>query len=190
MTTPRATAWAQVRRSVVGSPAWNPQATFALVTSCSIAASSPSTQVPKDSPRSALRSIRGAGGVLTGPPRGGGNAMMAPPSPAGPAGGAPVTVTDHAADWADVALQVLRTPYPYATAHLSTGPDDVEVTPDRLHPAFHGSLDWHSSVHMQWSLVRLLTLAPDALGERATAAAALLDERLTSQALQVEADYL
>src|SRR5205823_2782302 len=88
------------------------------------------------------------------------------------------------------ALQVLRTPYPYATAHLSTGPDDVDVTPDRLHPAFHGSLDWHSSVHMQWSLVRLLTLSPDALGEGVAAAAALLDERLTPQSLRVEADYL
>jgi hypothetical protein len=43
---------------------------------------------------------------------------------------------------------------------------------------------------MQWSLVRLLTLAPDALGATGTAAAELLDERLTPQGLRVEADYL
>jgi len=40
-------------------------------------------------------------------------------------------------------------------------PDDVDVTPDRLHPRFHGSYDWHSSAHMQWFPGRLLTLAPD-----------------------------
>src|SRR6266550_3614188 len=60
MTTPRDAAWAQVRLSVVGSPAWKPQATFALVTTSSIASSSPSRQRPNDSPRSALRSMRTA----------------------------------------------------------------------------------------------------------------------------------
>src|SRR5215217_5984324 len=41
---------------VTGSPAWNPQATLALVTSWNIAASSPMFHEPNDSPRSALRS--------------------------------------------------------------------------------------------------------------------------------------
>jgi hypothetical protein len=101
-----------------------------------------------------------------------------------------VGVSEHAAGWADVALQVLRKPYPYATQHMSLGPDDVDVTPERLHPAFHGALDWHSSAHMQWSLVRLLTLAPDALAGNAAVATELLDQRLTTEGLQVEADYL
>ncbi len=46
-----------MRRSVDGSPAWNPQATLADVTRSSIAASSPSVQRPNDSPRSEFRSI-------------------------------------------------------------------------------------------------------------------------------------
>lgn len=103
-----------------------------------------------------------------------------------------MTVEDHAAGWADVAVRVLRTPYPYATQHMSLSEQDVDVTPERLHPAFHGSLDWHSSAHMQWSLVRLLTLAPDALRADGIDAVArdLLDERLTPAGLRTEADYL
>lgn len=93
----------------------------------------------------------------------------------------------YAAAWADIACEVLETPYPYGTAHASKGPDDVDVTPDRLHPAFHGSYDWHSSAHMQWSLVRLLTLAPDQVGRRPIE---VLDRRLTSDAIAVEAAYL
>ncbi|WP_327640111.1 DUF2891 domain-containing protein [Kribbella sp. NBC_00482] len=93
----------------------------------------------------------------------------------------------YAAAWADIACEVLETPYPYGTAHASKGPDDVDVTPDRLHPTFHGSYDWHSSAHMQWSLVRLLTLAPDQVGRRPIE---VLDQRLTSDAIATEAAYL
>ena len=93
----------------------------------------------------------------------------------------------YAAAWADIACQVLDTTYPYATQHASHGPDDVDVTPDRLHPAFHGSYDWHSSVHMQWSLVRLLALAPEEAGQRAID---LLNRRLTPEAIAAEAAYL
>ncbi|MEU8227799.1 DUF2891 family protein [Kribbella sp. NPDC048915] len=93
----------------------------------------------------------------------------------------------YAAEWANIACEVLETPYPYGTAHASHGPDDVDVTPDRLHPAFHGSYDWHSSAHMQWSLVRLLSLAPDEVGSRPTQ---VLDGRLTSDAIGTEVAYL
>ena len=44
--TPLAAAAAHVARSVDGSPAWNPQATLALDTTRSIAASSPILQTP------------------------------------------------------------------------------------------------------------------------------------------------
>src|SRR3569833_160970 len=56
MCTPRAAAARQVRANVAASPAWNPHATLALVTTSSIASSSPSRHTPKLSPRSALRS--------------------------------------------------------------------------------------------------------------------------------------
>jgi hypothetical protein len=93
----------------------------------------------------------------------------------------------YAAGWAAIACEVLETPYPYGAAHASLGPDDVDVTPERLHPAFHGSYDWHSSAHMQWSLVRLLTLAPDQAGRRPIE---VLDRRLTADAIATEAAYL
>src|SRR3984893_3324217 len=57
MRTPRSAASRHTRNSPAGSPAWNPQATLALVTMPSMASSSPSRQTPKPSPKSALRSI-------------------------------------------------------------------------------------------------------------------------------------
>jgi hypothetical protein len=91
--------------------------------------------------------------------------------------------------WASTILQVLRTRYPYATGHTSRSADDVDVRPDRLHPVFHGSFDWHSSAHMQWSAVKLIDrpgldaeLRQDLIGE--------LDARLTPENGVIEATYL
>jgi hypothetical protein len=93
--------------------------------------------------------------------------------------------------WGRTVLEVLGTVYPYGSAHVSRSPDDTDVDPVRLHPSFYGSFDWHSSVHMHWSAVRLLTLAAEALEpETRTRLVAVLDERLAPAALQVEADYL
>ena len=87
--------------------------------------------------------------------------------------------------WAQTVVEVLGTPWPWISGHTSTGPGDCEVTPARLHPAFHGSVDWHSSVHMQWSGVRLLGEDP-----ARSALTAVLDERLTPAHGAVEAAYL
>ena len=93
--------------------------------------------------------------------------------------------------WAETVLAVLETAHPWASGHVSTGPDDCDVTPARLHPAFHGSFDWHSSVHMQWSAVRLLGEARAQLGDPlADRVRALLDARLTPEHGRVEAAYL
>jgi hypothetical protein len=59
MVTPAAAASRQVRAMVLGSPAWKPQATLALVTWRKTAASSPMVQLPKDSPTSLFRSMKG-----------------------------------------------------------------------------------------------------------------------------------
>src|SRR5215472_5558721 len=85
MATPRATAPAQARRIVSGSPAWKPQAMLALVTTASRASSSPSRQAPKLSPRSAFRSMTpgpAAGPLLTPPVL----AAFRPGGPRAPAG--------------------------------------------------------------------------------------------------------
>ena len=98
---------------------------------------------------------------------------------------------EHATAWSGVARRVVGTPYPWVPGHVVTGPDDAYLVPERLHPSFHGSLDWHSCVHVQWSLVTLLTRYGDALdpAER-TSAIALLDERLRPEHVAVEVDYL
>ena len=70
----------------------------------------------------------------------------------------PPTLTDHAARWAAVAAANVRRPYPYAPARLLRGPQDL-TEPRERHPAFHGSYDWHSAVHMHWLQVRLLRRA-------------------------------
>ena len=112
---------------------------------------------------------------------------LSPPGPSHPALPPP---TDVAA-WSRVAREVIGTAYPWAPGHVVTGPDDTEVVPHRLHPAFHGALDWHSCVHMQWSLITLLTRYADRLGDAECAAArALLGERLTREHVAVEVDYL
>lgn len=54
--------------------------------------------------------------------------------------------------WGRVAREVIGTAYPWSPGHVVTGPQDTSVVPHELHPAFHGALDWHSCVHMQWSL--------------------------------------
>lgn len=98
---------------------------------------------------------------------------------------------DHAQRWARTVLRTLGTAYPYAAAHVALGPDDVDVTPERLHPAFHGCLDWHSSAHMQWSAIQLLGRAGEFLHPGTSQQlAAMLDARLTEAHGRAEADYL
>jgi hypothetical protein len=96
-------------------------------------------------------------------------------------------ITDFAGSWSTIACQVLRQSYPHAAAHRSLDSSDVDVTPGVLHPAFQGSFDWHSSVHMQWSLVQLLGLAPDSVDPDAVP---LLNSRLTPEAIGAEVTYL
>lgn len=100
--------------------------------------------------------------------------------------------TDHVVPFAQTALAVLRKSFPYGAAHTARDATDTDVTPDRLHPAFHGALDWHSSVHMQWSLVQLLSRHRGVLDEAGLSeeVIGLLDDRLTPEHCGAEADYL
>lgn len=92
-----------------------------------------------------------------------------------------------AARWATTCLAALHTEHPYEAAHRSLSPEDCDVTPAVLHPSFHGSFDWHSSVHMQWSLVRLIGRHPAAVPPEARA---LLATRLRPESIAVEVAYL
>lgn len=81
---------------------------------------------------------------------------------------------------ARTALANTVTEYPYKLDQLLAG-ESALAAPRTLHPLFWGSYDWHSCVHMHWTLVRLLRLHPSHalsddsrahLGQRLTAAAA------------------
>ena len=56
-----------------------------------------------------------------------------------------------------------------------------------LHPAFYGSYDWHSAVHMHWLLLRVLRLYPTS--RDAVRIAAALDAHLTPSAMEAELAY-
>jgi hypothetical protein len=79
--------------------------------------------------------------------------------------------------------------YPNAIGHRMNGPDD-RPTPREIHPAFYGCYDWHSAVHMHWSLARLLRTCPDELSsDLAAEARAVLDRHLSVEALSMETTY-
>ena len=64
-----------------------------------------------------------------------------------------------ASAFARVALANVEREYPHKLDHLL---DELpaSLAPRRLHPAFFGSFDWHSAVHMHWLLARLLRTHP------------------------------
>ena len=91
-----------------------------------------------------------------------------------------------ASAFARVALANVEREYPRAIAHLLRTPQD-ELAPKKVHPAFFGSYDWHSAVHMHWLLLRVLRLYP-MLAENGSVAAAL-DAHLSPAAIGTELAY-
>jgi hypothetical protein len=61
---------------------------------------------------------------------------------------------------AAIALGNVEREYPNHPGHVLDTPGDAR-TPREVHPAFYGSYDWHSCVHMQWLLARTLRLFVD-----------------------------
>ena len=94
--------------------------------------------------------------------------------------------TALAAAFADAALANVSREYPRKLDHMLVAPPG-DLTPRAVHPAFYGSYDWHSAVHMHWLLARLLRLHPGL--PQAAAIRARLDAHLCAQALGVEQAY-
>ena len=93
----------------------------------------------------------------------------------------------HAAALAQRIAEAINTALPHLIQHSFTSASET-VSPEALHPAFHGSYDWHSSVHMHWSLARLLNFG-EINPEIARIAPQVLDANLTAEKLAVEAAY-
>ncbi len=87
---------------------------------------------------------------------------------------------------ARVALANVAREYPYHVLHLLHDDADARAPRD-LHPAFHGSYDWHSCVHMHWTLARCLRRFPSLAA--APAIRAHFDERLAPGNIARESDY-
>lgn len=58
-------------------------------------------------------------------------------------------------------LKCISQQWPNKTSHTSDSSTDHVLLPEQLHPVFYGCLDWHSSVHGHWMLVKLLKEHPD-----------------------------
>ena len=61
--------------------------------------------------------------------------------------------------FAELALANVATEFPHKLDQVLTSSADVRAPRD-LHPAFHGSFDWHSCVHMHWLLACVLRRFP------------------------------
>jgi hypothetical protein len=92
-----------------------------------------------------------------------------------------------AAQLAQVAATNVAREYPYHVVHLLRSDADARAPRD-LHPVFHGSYDWHSCVHMHWTLARCLRRFP-AL-QSAPGLAARFDARLTPENIAREVAYI
>ena len=92
-----------------------------------------------------------------------------------------------ASRFAALALDNISREYPHKLDHVMAGDEDV-VAPRLLHPAFHGSFDWHSCVHMHW-LLACIRRRFDAL-PACGAIDALFDRHFTPDAIAAEVAYL
>ena len=93
----------------------------------------------------------------------------------------------EASHFASLALKCVAREYPNKLDHTMNDSSEVQ-SPRRLHPAFYGCLDWHSSVHGHWMLARLLRLFPDL--PEASQIRTALDDNLSAKNIQVEVAYL
>jgi Protein of unknown function (DUF2891) len=96
------------------------------------------------------------------------------------------SLTERAEALAHVALANIEREFPHQEAFLQKSADPIP-RPREVHPAFYGSLDWHSCVEMHWVLVRLLRLVPDSVPEGEIRVA--LDTHLSAGALAAETRY-
>lgn len=79
---------------------------------------------------------------------------------------APLFTDKQAKAMATLASSCIHKEFPNVVKHYFLGPQDVR-SPKELYPAFYGCLDWHSSVHGHWLLLRLLNKADGQLDSEA-----------------------
>ena len=93
---------------------------------------------------------------------------------------------DQANKLAALPLACINTEYPNKLGQTLSGKQDLK-SPKELHPAFYGCFDWHSSVHAQWTLVKLLKQFPKL--EKAEEIKKILEESLSKENIDAEVRY-
>jgi Protein of unknown function (DUF2891). len=93
-----------------------------------------------------------------------------------------------ASKFASLALAHVSREYPNKLDHVLNGPDDIR-SPQRLHPIFFGSFDWHSNVHGYWLLATIYRRVPE-LTDIRDQIRALFDTRFTPSNVEGEVAYL
>ncbi|MEH1868237.1 MAG: DUF2891 domain-containing protein [Nostoc sp.] len=88
-----------------------------------------------------------------------------------------------AVQFAQLVLDCIEREYPNSILRWAESDEDIKP-PRQLTPAFYGCLDWHSSVHGHWLLVRLLRHFPEASFHAASKQA--LGQSLTPEKIQGE----
>jgi hypothetical protein len=94
---------------------------------------------------------------------------------------------EQAIKLARLPLKCINTEYPNKTSHLINDSTDAVMTPSGLHPVFYGCLDWHSSVHGHWMLVRILKQFPGI--QLHDSIMAVLQNSFDDNKIKAEADY-
>jgi hypothetical protein len=87
---------------------------------------------------------------------------------------------------ASLPLKCLQQEYPNKLGQLLLNETEIH-SPKKLHPAFYGCFDWHSSVHGHWSLVYLLNHFPDL--DQKDEIIQKLKTNLSKENIQKEIDY-
>ncbi|MGS0748341.1 DUF2891 family protein [Halpernia sp. GG3] len=91
---------------------------------------------------------------------------------------------------AEKPLKCINQQYPNKTAHVINNAEEATLTPADLHPAFYGCLDWHSSVHGHWMLVRILKKQTEIFKKSDEITAILEDASFQADKMRKEADHL
>ena len=93
----------------------------------------------------------------------------------------------QALSFSRLALDCINREYPNSLAHYAEKEEHMRHTPSEMHPVFYGCLDWHSSVHGHWLLVRLLHVMPDLSNRKEIIAR--LDQNITAEKMAGELRY-
>ncbi|TPD69770.1 DUF2891 domain-containing protein [Flavobacterium microcysteis] len=88
---------------------------------------------------------------------------------------------------ATLPIKCLQQEYPNKLGQLLQDATELQ-SPKKLHPAFYGCFDWHSSVHGHWSLVYLLKQFPDL--DKRNEIIQKLKVNLSKENIQQEVAYL